>query len=117
MRHVLKQSKKKAVHNSNGAIVGQIKNGWLEKRVDPTKHMMRSPEGYATDIAHINMLQDGKAQGIRLKLPDGSTLQASTYTLVEHGIEITRGHGLQLLLPIKWWATLTEEQPPLQLGF
>ena len=97
-----------AVHNIDGNTIGGIKNGWLTKSVDPLIHKLRSPAGWATDKAHIDMLTNTNGKGIILKLPNGELLQASTKLFLDHGIEINRGHGPQIVLPEKWWTSSSQ---------
>ena len=92
-----------AIHDHNGKVVGQIVAGWIEKvNIDPAKHKLRSPEGYATDAAHINRLTKARdAKGIRLKLIDGTVLEASIADVDKHAVQINRGYGDQVVLPMR----------------
>ena len=96
-----------AIYDNNGKVVGQIVNGWIEKiNIDPAKHKLRKPEGYATDATHINWLHSRgtEAKGIRLNLIDGTVLEASLEDLAKYGTHINRGYGDQTVLPIRWWS-------------
>ena len=99
-----------AIYDNNGKIVGRIVGGWIEKvNIDPAKHKLRSPEGYATDAAHINKLTNGTdAKGIRLKLIDGTVLEASIEDLDNHAVQINRGYGDQIVLPMRWWTIASD---------
>ena len=96
----------RAIYDSHGKVVGQIVAGWIEKiNIDPAKHKLRKPEGYATDAAHLNQLaRTDNARGIRLKLIDGTVLEANMEDLDKHGTHINRGYGDQTVLPIRWWS-------------
>ena len=68
-----------AIYDNNGKVVGKIEAGWIEKvNIDPAKHKLRSPEGYATDAVHISKLINGTNASTALcwKL----TLKTSTNT-------------------------------------
>lgn len=99
-----------AIYDSNGKPVGRIVDGWIEKvNIDPSKHKLRIPEGYATDATHINSLTNSNdARGIRLKLIDGTVLEASIADIDKYAVQINRGHGDQIVLPIRWWAVAVD---------
>ena len=89
--------------NDNGSVVGELKNGWLEKKVNPAIHKLQSPSGWATDKSHIDRLIQINAHGIRLRLVTGQTLQATLKDLIEHGFAMDRGHGKQWVLVDQHW--------------
>jgi len=90
--------------NSAGAVVGQIDKGWLVKRLNPALHMLRTPRGWATDVAHLEGIK-----GIRIITP-GGVWEAEIGLWRRHGIEFNRGHGRQIVLPEKYWVVHTKEQ-------
>ena len=102
-----------ALYDHNGKVVAQLKNGWIEKfGIDPAKHKLRSPEGYATDRAHVLKLsQTSEPKGVRLRLVDGTVLEASLSDFLNHSVYISRGYGEQLVLPIKWWVNAHDPKP------
>ena len=87
----------------NGSVVGELKDGWLEKKVNPAIHKLHSPSGWATDKSHIDRLVQIDAKGIRLRLVTGQTLEATLKDLIEHGFEMNRGHGRQWVLVDQHW--------------
>ena len=87
----------------SGSVVGVLKNGWLEKPVNPAIHKLHSPSGWATDKSHIDRLVQIDAKGIRLRLVTGQTLEATLKDLIEHGFEMDRGHGKQWVLVDQHW--------------
>ena len=99
-----------AIYDNNGKVVGKIEAGWIEKvNIDPAKHKLRSPEGYATDAVHISKLINGTdAKGIRLKLIDGTVLEANIEDIDKHAAHINRGYGDQLVLPMRWWTIASD---------
>lgn len=99
-----------AIYDNNGKVVGKIEAGWIEKvNIDPAKHKLRSPEGYATDATHINSLANSTdARGIRLKLIDGTVLEATIADIDKYAVQINRGHGDQIVVPMRWWAVAVD---------
>ena len=99
-----------AIYDNNGKVVGQSVNGWIEKvNIDPAKHKLRTPEGYATDATHINQLSNLRdAKGIRLKLIDGTVLEAKLEDITDYAAHINRGYGDQWVLPMRWWTIASD---------
>jgi len=77
------------VYTSDGRVAGRLVDGWLEKRLDPSRHMLRAPRGWATDRAHLEL------QGLRgVRIITSDTIwEASVETWLRYGVEIERGHG------------------------
>ena len=105
-------SKQRPIYNDSGAVVGYIKDGWIEKRVDPARHKLRKPSGWATDHAHIAELCKTDGKGIRLHLPNNQVLEATLDVILDHAIRMKRGHGVQVVLPDKWWTTPGQAKEP-----
>ena len=97
------------VRNAAGTIVGRLTpDGWLEKHVDPARHKVRTPSGWATDMRH---LETPGLRGVRLCLPDGTTLEAPIETWRQHGRLMDRGFGPQVLLVDRYWAVAHPGEP------
>jgi len=97
------------LRNGAGTIVGRLTpDGWLEKHVDPARHKVRTPSGWATDAVH---LETPGLRGVRLCLPDGTTLEAPIETWRRYGRLMERGHGLQVLLLDRYWAVAHPAEP------
>lgn len=98
-----------AVHSSDGVVVGRFvrdSNGrlWLEKTgLDPKKHQLRAPLGWATDRAHLETLRERAGYGVRIRTNDGTTYETTLDEFDRRGIPINRGHGWQVVLPLKFW--------------
>ena len=93
----------KQFFKDNGSVVGQLKDGWLEKTVNPAIHKLHSPSGWATDKAHVDRLVQLNANGIRLRFVTGVMLQATLKDLIAHGFKMHRGHGDQWVLIDQHW--------------
>jgi hypothetical protein len=100
---MMNQNQNPTFRKSNGTVVGQLKDGWLEKAVNPAIHKLHSPSGWATDKSHVDKLIQLQAKGIRLRLVTGVMLQATLKDLIEHGFKMNRGHGDQWVLVDQHW--------------
>lgn len=95
-----KQRGGQIVYNSQGRPIGRILNGWLVKTgLDPAKHKLRQPEGWATDANHLEL----PIEGIRLTTTTGEVWEATIETWRQYGLPIDRGHGRQIVLPSRFW--------------
>jgi len=100
------------VYNAQGKVVGCItSDGWLEKRVDPSVHMLRRPPAWATDADHLDL----PIRGVRLRCPDGTVYEAGVELFQRHGFAFDRGHGRQVALPLQFWR-VTRAGEPVQLS-
>lgn len=85
---------------AQGRPVGRIQGEWLEKGgLDPNRHMMRSPRGWATDAGHLEL----PVKGIRLRTIDGEVWEATIELWRRYGVCLDRGWGTQVLLPVSFW--------------
>lgn len=94
--------------NNTGRAVGAIvrESGitkLLKQRVNPEKHRLLRPEGYATDVAHLAKLRQHGGTLIELDLTTGEVLTATLDVFEEKGITINRGYGVQRVLPDRYW--------------
>jgi hypothetical protein len=84
-------------------------DGWLEKHVDPARHKLRVPSGWATDVAHLQIVG---LRGVRLFLPDGSVLTSTVEDWRRHGVPVRdRGFGEQVCLPDAFWTMRRPGEP------
>jgi hypothetical protein len=90
------------VYSAAGRVVGHLTlDGWLVKvGLDPAKHKLRQPEGWATDAAHLEI---PGLRGIRIVTVAGETWEAPIALWRRYGIPLDRGHGLQVVLPARYW--------------
>ena len=95
------QSNGQAVFNAQGKPIGYIdRDGWLVKtHLDPDKHMLRKPEGWASDAAHVAL----PIKGMRLVTVAGVVWEASIEAWRCYGIPLDRGFGRQVVLPVRYW--------------
>ena len=94
------------IYNCDGKYCGEAKDNWIVKKVDPSIHKLISPPGWATDKAHIELLQNEGGSGLRLILPDGEILEASLEMFQKKGRVIERGElAPQIQLVDRFWTS------------
>jgi hypothetical protein len=98
----------KAVRH-NGRIVGKIEGQTFVRKVDPTRHMLRSPAGWAHDVALLERLQAAGITGIRIEARDGTGAWFAPVEVIRSkGFAVNRaGWPAQTGLQLAEWASLT----------
>ncbi len=92
-----------------GKVVGQVKNSSFIKKVQASKHMLRSPRGWALDIQSLKDAEEIGARFVELHDSDsGKTYRASIEQIWEKGFRFNRGFGDQWLMLIDEW---NKEEP------
>jgi hypothetical protein len=90
-------------------------DGVLRKTALASKHMLRAPSGWCFDAA---IIATAEARGVqRVEVRDSETGDLYTAALSDfraHGIELDRGHGPQVCLPLTRWR-VTRRGAPRQL--
>ena len=105
------------LYNERHQITGTINDDGILLKVglDPAKHQMRYPPGWAIDTAHLDTLEQQKGTGVELRTIDGTRLIATLETFKTYGQEVDRGAGKQTVLPLAYWRTLDSKQMTLEL--
>lgn len=100
----------KAVHNEVGRVVGEIAGGILRKNAKPG-HMLERPAGWAWDVS---ILRAAERAGVAVTeiCCSGRVWRASLADFRRYGVEISRGHGAQIVLPVKYWTVRKEGEKP-----
>ena len=101
---------------ASGKIVGEVKNGVFVKKVRASKHMLRSPRGWALDIQSLKDAEQAGARFVELRDSDtGKTYRASIEQIWNDGFQINRGFGAQQVMVMSKW---NREEPEVkQLSF
>lgn len=103
---------RQVVRNNQGRPVGVIENGWLVKRnLDRARHMLHRPEGWCTDEEHLKL----PIRGIRLYTTTGDVWESDLSGWREYGVRVSLGYGKQVLLPTRFWRTLSKGARQLAL--
>ena len=100
----------KPVKNDRGWIVGEIIDELLVKIVRSSRHMLRDPRGWAWDEAIITQAE---AQGMILTLirddETGKVYGAKLSDFRKYGVQVNRGFGVQLCLPMRHWQVISDD--------
>lgn len=100
----------KTVTNSRGKPVGVIINGVYKKILSSSKHMLKKPEGWCIDSAHL------KEDWHELRILDRDTnivYSTNKDSFLTYGIKKNYGYGDQVCLPLKWFSRLDPAQSKL----
>ncbi len=110
---------KQTVLAGNGRVVGAVRKGVFHKTVCASKHLLRKPEGWASDVCVLDQLEALDVEWIQLD--DAETRKVYRARVGDfrlHGIPLDRGFGPQLVLPLRFWKTTQPGQPQYaQLSF
>ena len=103
---------KQAVRANNGKVVGAVRKGVFHKRVRRSRHLLRQPEGWASDIAVLDRLDTlGVELMVLTDVESGNRYRATVGDFRRHGIRLDRGYGPQLVLPLDFWNTTQPGRP------
>lgn len=93
---------------ASGKIVGEVKNGVFVKKVRASKHMLRSPRGWALDVKSLRDAEEAGARMVELEDVDsGLTYSASVDLIRAKSIQVNRGYGAQVALLLNSWTVET----------
>lgn len=95
---------KEALYNRKGQVTGVIDGGRLLKSgIDPAKHQLRYPPAYAIDKEHLEKLTEQSGWGVELVTITGDVWSAPIGLFLLNGINLDRGEGKQVALPLQYW--------------
>ena len=87
-----------------GRIVGMVRDHELVKRVQESKHLLRSPRGWAVDAYALSVARTLGAIAVRIEDTEtGKVYRADLATIDAHGYRFNRGYGDQVALQLKFW--------------
>lgn len=90
----------------NGNVVGQFdpETYTFYKVVKGSGHRLRSPEGWSIDSGIVANLEGWNCETVVIKDKETDEIFTVAFdTFKQYGIEIERGYGKQVVLPIKFW--------------
>lgn len=103
------------LRSTDNRIAGALVDGWLRKIVQASKHMLRSPRGWAIDAHALATARSAGALGLRIEdTESGRVYLADWDTLDAHGYTFDRGYGRQIALPLRYWQLEGAPAPPVQ---
>ena len=86
-----------------GQAVGKVQGGIFRRTVKPV-HQLRQPPAWSLWEGLIGALEAVGVRYVELDQEDGVTWLAPLALFRTMGIRIDRGAGLQLALPLQYWA-------------
>jgi hypothetical protein len=86
---------------------------WLEKKVDPARHLHRRFDAWGVDAELLRSLEAQEVFGVRCVLNTGEVEEAPLSAFCNHGIPFDFGHGPQVFLPRRWWRRRDMQQGAL----
>jgi len=98
-------------------FVYSIKNRYLFKKVQKSKHFLESPEAIAIDKDIFKKsIKTGHIVGVRVyEIEHGVTYTASLENFILNSILIDRGFGEQYALPLTYWEKEGKEYDKVRL--
>ena len=104
MTNSLRKQSNIAIRAGNGAIIGIVAGDVLRKQGRASKHMLRRPPAWAVAVEALDQARAHGAQWVEYHdLDAGATYRAALVEFYRHGLEVDRGHGRQLALPLAYW--------------
>ncbi len=104
---------KQPVYLSNGRLIGYVEGDTFHKTARASKHMLRHPKGWASDIDILEQVESYGAKLFEIKDTEtGIRYVASIQDFFEYGQAFNRKHGEQLVLPIGYFYIERPGEPP-----
>jgi len=95
----------------HGFVAGRI---WA-KTAQASRHQLRRPPAWALDVQDLAAAERLGVELVVVKDQEsGRCFWASIATIRRRGLSLDRGHGRQIALPLRWWASSPGEA--LRLG-
>ena len=93
------------VKSEHGYVIGEVRAGVFRKdKLLGSKHMMRKPRGWALDVASLAQAESHGADLVQLTDQEtGVVYRAPITRFNENGVQINRGYGRQICLPLEFW--------------
>lgn len=86
-------------------VVGQVRAGVFSKKVRGSAHMLRTPAAWAFDRSSLVAAENAGAHTVRVEDTETGVLYTvGLPVLWSTGIEIDRGFGQQVALPLRYWS-------------
>ena len=83
---------------------GKVEGGVWRKRLCASKHFLRKPPAIAVDVQDLERAEACGAELLSVvDVETGRTYLAALSVIRKHGLELDRGFGLQVALPLHRW--------------
>ena len=103
------------LRTQGGKVVAILENGTVYKTVTESEHLLRFPlelRGWAFDSVIVYRAAELRAKWVELFAKDtGITYRCEFAVFFRKSVEIERGHGEQLVLPLRFWDSDQEPEP------
>lgn len=87
-----------------GRAVGHVAGDTFRKTCRASKHMLRQPRGWASDVAALRAALMAGATYLEIEdAESGAVYRASIADLLDRGVHFNRGFGDQVALPLDKW--------------
>jgi len=105
-------------HHSTGVKHGQIQGNVWRKRLYASKHFLRKTPDVAVNLEDLDAAERCGAELLCVvDVETNRTYLASLAVIRKHGLELDRGFGLQVALPLhRWHCFGADAAPAVQLG-
>ena len=108
-----KYSTNQPIYRGDGRPIGHVEGNTFYKTARASKHMLRNPKGWASDV---DCLEQAERYGaIHFVIKDCETKTQYTATIQafwDYGIGLNRNHGEQIALTLSYWRIDRPGQPP-----
>ena len=93
------------VYRSDGRAVGRVEGGVFRRVMRSTVHQLQRPPAWAADVDALDQARAAGASQVEIFDRDtGETYRAELADFYRHGVRVSRGHGVQLALPLGRWS-------------
>ena len=104
MPHVVNWQDRQLVKDERGRVTGAVVNGRFYRRVQGSKHMLRSPRAWTVNAAALSIARTLGAVGVTIEDEEtGKVYAADLVTIDAHGYRFNRGWDEQIALPLPYW--------------
>ncbi len=88
-------------------VVGNVSGGVFTKTARGSRHMLRSPRGWALDLQSLRDAEGAGAVTVEIvDVESGITYSAPCSRIHLLGFHLNRGHGEQIALLLRYWQQL-----------
>ncbi len=99
-----------------GKVVGTVENSMFRKRLRGSKHLLRTPRGWALDVQSLHDAEEMGATSVEITDQESGKVYTSSIPQIRtKGVQFDRGFGLQIVLPLHFWAVGQREGRQLRL--
>lgn len=105
-------SKPVPIYADTGKVVGSVVGDTFRKTVIGSQHFLRQPPAIASDVSALMQAERAGAAWVEVLDKETKTIYRATIELIRtNGLEIKRGYGKQLALPMAWWTKTINGKP------